>query len=126
MEHKSPVITDLQKNQDLLGMILTVILGIRVRSAHLLGPLRLVLQVARGVNTSSLPDELFLLWLARAIHVQIGHLRQLQMYPCRYQHRIEQLNDGDKVALPRVACRGRWLGYGFGCHCPPCPRMSAA
>ena len=88
MAKRAPIIQDLVENRHFLIILLRYMKHAKMRDADLLVALKPLFESYK-INSSDMPDGTFITWILQSAHVQLTHLRNLKMYPERYEFRMK-------------------------------------
>lgn len=90
--HKQPILTSLLLNEKLWKLLLIYFPTGKVRDSVIISALQAVIDEKPTVKHMDCDDELFCVWVAKRIHVQMGHLHDVCNYPKRLTHRLSLLD----------------------------------
>ena len=88
----SPVLADLFKNKSLWELLLRYFHHAKLTDSCFKQAILFVMAHVRSVNTTNLPDDLFIVQLVGRVHVQLSHLRDIAQYPDKCSYRLSKLN----------------------------------
>ena len=97
LEKKAPILIDLVNNSDFLEVLLRWMPNGICRDSYMTTAIQGTAGKIKNVNNTTLPMQLFVLWLVRIIHCSISHLRNIRLYKPRFQYRINKMKP-DEIA----------------------------
>ena len=89
-------------NAELLGLVLTVMPMGKIKDSYFKTALQTCMGELNKVNESTWPDDLSRDWVARAIHLQISHVRNLKKYRARFEYKLSKFNTTKMEILERL------------------------
>ena len=102
LSKKAPLIETLIDNAPLWRVMLKHIPSGLLKDGDFVAILQTLLPLNPAIKTQNFPDQIFLSWMAKAVHIQLWHLRSLRLHTPRFSYRISLLSSEKKQVLDEL------------------------